>query len=97
MSECLLIPVARPLTLHKPIRIAPANLRRPIRTKRIDHDDLIAPTQALKTVSNTVFLVKANHDGGNRRLGVHVFAGHFVAKDKEKPGKNQISALNRYR
>ena len=78
MSECLLIPVARPLTLHKPIRIAPTNLRCPIRTKRIDHDNLIAPTQAVEARADIPLFVETDNNGGDRgvypQLGI--LGGH---------------------
>jgi hypothetical protein len=66
MCEGFLISITGPFPLDKPIRVAAANLRRSIRAERVDHHDLIAPAQTLKTIANALFLIEAHDDSRDR-------------------------------
>ena len=47
MSKSFLISITRPFPLDDNVRVVTADLNRSIGTERIDHDDFIAPLQAL--------------------------------------------------
>src|SRR5690349_12887409 len=65
MGESLLLAVTRPLTLDESVGIEPANIRCSIRTVGIHHNDLGAPSEALKAGFDSLLLVKTNDNRGN--------------------------------
>jgi hypothetical protein len=65
-----------------------ANFYRPVGTIGIDHDDFVAPAQALQTVADVVFFVKANDDGGN--CGFCAVGAALSRHDNQKIGTEQV-------
>ncbi len=92
MGECLLFALAGPLPLHEAIRIAPADLRSSIRAERVDHDDLVAPTQARQTILDALFFIKADDDG---RHGGHDLypVGFAVHRDQHRDGCRKLQSI----
>jgi hypothetical protein len=68
MGERLLIAISRPFALNDKICELPADLYRTVSTERIYYDNFIAPSQAIQTPANIVFLVITNDDCRNARF-----------------------------
>src|SRR5262249_2925891 len=86
VSESLLITIARPLPLHYPFRVLPANLHGTVGAEGIHHDNLIAPAQAVETRADIPLFVETDDNGGDHGacpdLGI---LGRHVSSKIESP------------
>src|SRR5262249_54799662 len=64
--EVLLVGDPRPVPLQHARRVLARQLERSVAAARVDHDDLVAPGDALETLGDVAFLVLADHQGGQR-------------------------------
>src|SRR5581483_11398044 len=84
MGEGFLIAIARPRPLDEFHRVLAAYLRRAIGAEGVHDHDLVAPAEAFQTGADAVFLVEADHDGGNRRRGL-ILGAHNRGSRRDPP------------
>src|SRR5687767_1407856 len=96
MGEGLLVSISRPFALDDNIRELPADLYRTVGTERIYYDNFIAPSQAIQTPANIVFLVVTNDDCRNARFrcGVELSVIHgFTRQGDRADARRKVAAL----